>query len=356
MKVTLKEEKGKLVVDAPFCPSFVNAANRLNGDWSPTAKRWYFRPGLRPQVEASLLVNYGCDGVSDPGRVDVRIEALTAHVVDQQPVSIGPVLLATAWGRDTGAKPCDDVAILHGEPRSGGSVKNWKTVVPAGVVFQVSGVYRPLAERLVKDFGAGSGMGWVVTLVEETAVAPEPPAAPSSHPAAYPPAFMVKFEGEYAAKIAELAAERGIDSGEYVRQAVVAAIQHQLLDKQIMDGKVKGGFSRPGQRMRAGDIDDAEWGGAAPEAGSWSPAPRELAALVLFKNAYGARWRQRLLLMWQGDITDARTGAVKLEPDVRSLLQAIRNTPGAVEAIGSGSFKLPGQAKAKPARKPKSEK
>lgn len=349
MKVTLKEEKGKLVVNAPFRPSFVNAANRLNGDWSPTAKRWYFRPGLRPQVEAALLVNYGCDGVSDPGRVDVRIEALVSHVQDQNPVSIGPVPLATAWGRDTGAKPCDDVAVLRGSPCSGGSVKNWKTVVPAGVVFQVSGVCRPLAERLVKDFGAGSGMGWVVTLFEETAVAPEPPAA-------YPPAFMVRFEGEYAAKIAELAAERGIDSGEYVRRAVVAAIQQHLLDNQIMDGKVKGAFGGPGRRMRAGDIDDAEWGGAAPEAGPWSPAPRELAALVLFKNAYGARWRQRLLLMWQGDITDARTGAVKLEPDVRSLLQAIRNTPGAAEAVGSRSFKLPCQAKAKPAGKPKAKK
>ena len=43
-------------------------------------------------------------------------------------------VIASARGRDSGARPGDDVTFLEGEPTSGGSMKNWESVVPAGCV------------------------------------------------------------------------------------------------------------------------------------------------------------------------------------------------------------------------------
>lgn len=42
--------------------------------------------------------------------------------------------IASAWGRDSGARVGDDVAFVEGRPESGGSFKNWRSVVPAGSV------------------------------------------------------------------------------------------------------------------------------------------------------------------------------------------------------------------------------
>lgn len=46
------------------------------------------------------------------------------------PVTLFGKTIASAWGRDTGAKVGDGVAFEQGFPKSGGSVKNWVTEVP----------------------------------------------------------------------------------------------------------------------------------------------------------------------------------------------------------------------------------
>ena len=48
--------------------------------------------------------------------------------------------LCHACGRDSGGKPGEDVVYLNGEPSSGGSVKNWCSVVPKGAVVMLSNV------------------------------------------------------------------------------------------------------------------------------------------------------------------------------------------------------------------------
>ena len=46
------------------------------------------------------------------------------------PITMFGKTIASAYGRDSGAKVGSDVAFIYGSPASGGSVKNWTTVVP----------------------------------------------------------------------------------------------------------------------------------------------------------------------------------------------------------------------------------
>lgn len=68
------------------------------------------------------------------------------------PLQIGSLTLARAFGRDSGARLGDGVAHLAGpKPRSGGSVKNWRTVIPGGCLLAVYNVPRAMAASALAD-------------------------------------------------------------------------------------------------------------------------------------------------------------------------------------------------------------
>lgn len=65
----------------------------------------------------------------------------------QGPVEVAGRTIARAWGRDSGAKLGDGVVKLQGRVGSGGSMKNWETVVDADVVLH--DCPRKVAEKLI---------------------------------------------------------------------------------------------------------------------------------------------------------------------------------------------------------------
>lgn len=62
----------------------------------------------------------------------------------------------------------------------------------------------------------------------------------------------------------------------------------------------------------------------------WTPCPELLHAIDAFAAAYGRTWRSTLFTFWAGDITQK---AIRIPPDQRSDLQALRNTPGGREFV-----------------------
>ena len=59
--------------------------------------------------------------------------------------------LAIATGRDSGAKPGEGVAFIEGSPKSGGSAKNWYTIIPAGCVCEIYRVPKSKAVELLSE-------------------------------------------------------------------------------------------------------------------------------------------------------------------------------------------------------------
>lgn len=71
------------------------------------------------------------------------------------PVAIMGKTVARAYGRDSGAKAGEDVAFVSGRPTSGGSAKNWQSIVPKDSVV----ILNRIPENIYKDFDIRSVPG-----------------------------------------------------------------------------------------------------------------------------------------------------------------------------------------------------
>lgn len=144
MKVETKILNGNLLVSSPFNSGFVANAKRLAGRFS--AGVWSFDERNAAAVRKALCEAYGTDGEAPADTVSVRItwdEACSEYCA---PIEFAGRTVARAFGRDSGAKPGEGVVIEAGGFTSGGSVKNWKTVVKAGTVVLMHDVPRASAE------------------------------------------------------------------------------------------------------------------------------------------------------------------------------------------------------------------
>ena len=154
--ITHQPDTGTITVTSPYAADYVSRARALGGRWDRTAGGWVFDEAAEPAVRQALRECYGTDGGTDAvpeASVTLYVYVPEALSAARGPVVLdGPITLARAFGRDSGAKLGDGVAHLAGpKPTSGGSVKNWDTRVPAGGLYAVYQVPRGLAERAQGD-------------------------------------------------------------------------------------------------------------------------------------------------------------------------------------------------------------
>ena len=129
-------ENGRAKVFTPFNRDFVNAIRNVGGrKWDADNKCWTVPEESLPQVRQIMMDVYGETDLPDTcGSVTVKVTFKEEYSERRDDVIIFKKVIASARGRDSGARPGDDVTFLEGEPTSGGSMKNWESVVPAGAV------------------------------------------------------------------------------------------------------------------------------------------------------------------------------------------------------------------------------
>ena len=134
IKVTIKD--GRASVFTPFNRDFVNAIRNVGGrKWDSENKCWTVPEEALPQVRQIMMDVYGETDLPDTcGSVTVKVTFKEEYSERRDDVIIFKKVIASARGRDSGARPGDDVTFIEGEPTSGGSMKNWESVVPAGCV------------------------------------------------------------------------------------------------------------------------------------------------------------------------------------------------------------------------------
>ena len=134
IKVTIKD--GRASVFTPFNRDFVAAIRSVGGrKWDADDKCWTVPEESLPQVRQIMMDVYGeTDLPGTCGSVTVKVTFKEEYSERRDDVIIFKKVIASARGRDSGARPGDDVTYLEGEPTSGGSMKNWESVVPAGAV------------------------------------------------------------------------------------------------------------------------------------------------------------------------------------------------------------------------------
>jgi hypothetical protein len=92
-------------------------------------------------------------GEDDQGgeHVTLRVTFLQRYTGDRAPCVLAGRTLASASGRDSGARVGDGVSFIKGRPQSGGSVKNWLTVIPDGCVVNIYDVPVAMAQKVISD-------------------------------------------------------------------------------------------------------------------------------------------------------------------------------------------------------------
>ena len=164
IKVTVKD--GRASIYTPFNRDFVAAIKSNIGGrkWDADNKCWTVPEEALPQVRQIMMSIYGETDLPDAGgSVTVKVTFKEEYSSRCADVVIFKKVLASARGRDSGARPGDDVTFLEGEPTSGGSCKNWESVVPAGCVVLLRHVPLTVWEQ-EKD---GDNGGYVAEIVDE---------------------------------------------------------------------------------------------------------------------------------------------------------------------------------------------
>ncbi len=143
-----EENHGVIEIRTPYSPEFVAIARQLNGNWNNIF--WSFRSEDRDTLSDLLIETYGMDGRTPVKTVTVRatIKEGIAWETFRGPLMIFGRVVGSAFGRDSGARLGTGVAIVSGRFTSGGSVKNWKTVIPGKTTFDIHDV----PEAFAKEF------------------------------------------------------------------------------------------------------------------------------------------------------------------------------------------------------------
>lgn len=146
MAIQITQSGTDLLVRTPHANvNFNKRIKDMGGRWESPA--WRVDARNAALVRAALKRSYGGDGEGEPDTV-----SLQCHVEKDAwhgPVEVAGRVIARAFGRDSGAKLGEGVVRLSGTVKSGGSMKNWETIVDAVVV--IHDCPRKVAEKAMAD-------------------------------------------------------------------------------------------------------------------------------------------------------------------------------------------------------------
>lgn len=147
-------DKGTALVYVPFSREFVFGIRELGIGAKWTGKAWSVPEESIDAVRALMEEFFGRTDLPDDSRVvTVRVTVTEELSEEHGPVRLFGREIASAGSRDSGAKVGKGVSFVKGYPRSGGSLKYWKTLIPAGAVFDVSGVRESMVPEGTVPYG-----------------------------------------------------------------------------------------------------------------------------------------------------------------------------------------------------------
>ena len=124
--------------------NLIDECHKLGGKWDGDEKAWVFSGLVSDKVD-ELDEKYN----SKPIAVELTFNSELYEYGG--PVTLAGFEIAKAYGRDSGAKLANGIALIEGGITSGGSMKNWKTIVKEGSVIRMT-----IPEKLLDDIDTES--------------------------------------------------------------------------------------------------------------------------------------------------------------------------------------------------------
>ena len=129
IKITVTEDN-RAAIQSPYNPDFVSRIKKMGGRWDSSNKVWTVDERDIDAVRAVMREIYGMDDMP-ADLVSVQVRVNSAMYGPRKPITMFGKTVASAFGRDSGARLGDGVVFIKGKADSGGSVKNWDTVIVA---------------------------------------------------------------------------------------------------------------------------------------------------------------------------------------------------------------------------------
>lgn len=151
MKITV--EDGTAKVFTPYNPEFVRRIKTVGrAKWNGSEKCWQVSDQAVEAVREIMMDVYGETDIPDCGeKISVRVTFLEEHDELREAYTLFGKTIASAFGRDSGARTGEEAIFVQGAPRSGGSVKNWRTVIPKDCIVELHNVPKALVDANTDD-------------------------------------------------------------------------------------------------------------------------------------------------------------------------------------------------------------
>lgn len=145
MDFQINEIGSKIEIITPYHPAYVKLIKQTCAQWNGTG--WVTDKRNIDVVREIMREVYGRDDTPIPSSdlVTVRLTFPDGCSKWRGAVCACGHVIASAFGRDSGAKIGSDVCFSRGGATSGGSVKNWQTIIYSGSVCLIYDVPRSIA-------------------------------------------------------------------------------------------------------------------------------------------------------------------------------------------------------------------
>lgn len=146
MKIVI--ERGSAMVYTPYNQDFVKKIKLVGGaKWDAENKCWIVPEKFVDIVREIMIDVYGYSDISTNDSVALKITFNEDAYEFNSDVTLFGKTISSARGRDSGARVGLDVSFLSGGVESGGSVKNWKSIVKKDSVAVLEDVNRKIYEK-----------------------------------------------------------------------------------------------------------------------------------------------------------------------------------------------------------------
>jgi len=153
-QISLQIIDDKVKVVTPYNAQFVQKCRNLRGTFKGGA--WWFDDSILDYVREALIQYFGTTGET-PFETCILLIKEWSDSKYGAPVTLFGRQIARAFGRDSGARLGDNIVFISGEYDSGGSVKNWSTVV-SNATFEIHNYPVPSLE--LDEVKAAIEAGW----------------------------------------------------------------------------------------------------------------------------------------------------------------------------------------------------
>lgn len=150
-RIKIIEKGDRIEIECPYNTWFVYQIKNIGGArW--TGERWSVPADMIEEVRKELIEDFGENDIERAACVDLKIKTKKELQESCGPVTMFFKDIASARGRDSGAKVGTDVSLLSGKIYSCGSAKNWKTAIEAGSEFLIKNVNKKVFEKFENEY------------------------------------------------------------------------------------------------------------------------------------------------------------------------------------------------------------